>query len=184
MRIFWAVLRHVFKNSARNTIAGVFPEAIEIRDFSVKGYKKTKTLHLWLESLTGYHSSRYFFFSTFSQPINISSSSPTESVDWTILSNGRVRWRTSTSWSRIWRKSSSSWCLQPIRLLLVDDEVWVPLMCCLCNWIFVYFIITTVPDFTSLLISFLSPFVCFVTGSSLSAVNSIKGLFCVNELFS
>ena len=46
MLIFWAVLRHVFKNSARNTIAGVFPEAIEIRDFSVKGYKKTKTLHL------------------------------------------------------------------------------------------------------------------------------------------
>ena len=42
MRIFWAVLRHVFKNSAGNTIADVFPEDIEIRDFSVKGYKKQR----------------------------------------------------------------------------------------------------------------------------------------------
>ena len=129
MRIFWAVLRHVFKNSARNTIAGVFPEAIEIRDFSVKGYKKTKTLHLWLESLTGYHCSKYFPFSTFSQPIIMDFFLTYWVSRLDDTSNGRVHWRTSTSWSRIWRKSSSSWCLQPIRLLLVDDEVWVPLMC-------------------------------------------------------
>ena len=35
--------------------------------------------------MTGKPYSRYFFFSTFSQQINISSSSPIESVDWTIL---------------------------------------------------------------------------------------------------
>ena len=54
----------------------------------------------------------------------------------------------------------------------------------LVNCIFVYFNIITVPGFTSLLISILSPIVHFVTKSSLSAVNSIKVLFCVNELVS
>ena len=87
-----------FQNSARNTIAGVFPEAIEIRDFSVKGYKKTKTLHLWLESLTGYHCSKYFPFSTFSQPIIMDFFLTYWVSRLDDTSNGRVHWRTSTSW--------------------------------------------------------------------------------------
>ena len=156
MRIFWAVLRHVFKNSAGNTIADVFPEDIEVRDFSVKGYKKTTTLHLWLESLTGYHSSKYFPFSTFSQPIIMDFFLTYWVSRLGDTSNGRVHWRTSTSWSRIWRKSSSIWCWQPIRCSLVmDDEVWVPSMC------FVYFIITLY--LTSLLYRFPFSHLLFVS---------------------